>query len=340
MIGGADGTLTQAFGQLAQPPWSDYLVKDEEFGLYGASIPVPNEEPGNSWELLSVRNQIFAVITKCDYHRMRHERVPGESFLELHFSLDGKTTLNPAATDEIAVRQSAMMLCRQAPGTNYTVYCPPGARALLSIYVHPSFLIRGLGITPDLLPTAARILLAEAPGKLVSQQFPLHFEIRQRIVEILDTPYVGTRRLHFCAAKLVELLCQCVQALETMQSDGEHAFTERDLRMFNRAREILSTQFNPQPTISSLARAVGTNTNKLKTGFKLIYGTTIFGFGHHHRMMHAMQLLQSRQHSVAQVANAVGYRSQASFSTAFKEFFSQLPRDARRGGQGEADTGV
>ena len=330
VVGGAGSTLTQAFGRLPDPHWRQQLLKDETFGLYGATIPIPNESPGNVWELLSIRDQIFAVITKCDYHRVRHETVPGESFVELHFSIDGETTFSGTANDEIAVGKSTLLVCRQAVGTNYTVYCPPGARSLVSLYVRPTFLLQHLGMQPD----AASDLLADPFGGLVVRQFPLRFEAQEAIRLLLETSLVGAQRLHFYAAKVIELLCQCTHSLRALRAnDNRAAFSERDLRMFDLARQLLATQFNPQPTIFSVARAVGTNTNKLKTGFRLIYGTTLFDFGNRHRMQHAMKLLVARQHSVAEVAAAVGYRSQASFSTAFKDFFNQLPRDVRRTSQ-------
>ena len=36
--------------------------------------------------------------------------------------------------------------------------------------------------------------------------------------------------------------------------------------------------------------------------------------------------------TIVEVARQIGYRSQASFSMAFKEFFGQLPKDVRRAG--------
>lgn len=331
VIGGVGCTLTQAFERLPDPLWRQQLLRDESFGLYSASIPIPNETPGSVWELLSIRDQVFTVITQCDYHQVRHETVPGESFVELHFSIDGETRLSGAANDDIAVRKSTLLVCRQAAGTSYTVYCPPGARSLVSVYVRPSFLMHQLGMAPE----CANELLADPFNGLMARQLPLRFEVQEALRQLLDSSLSGRRRMHFQAAKVMELLCRCAQAFEVEPPQGRRvsAFSERDLRMFELARHILATQLSPQPTIASVARAIGTNTNKLKTGFRLIYGTTLFEFGNRHRMLHAMKLLRARRNSVAEVAAAVGYRNQASFSTAFKDFFGQLPRDVRRTGE-------
>jgi len=47
-------------------------------------------------------------------------------------------------------------------------------------------------------------------------------------------------------------------------------------------------------------------------------------------MQHALTLFRERSLSVAQVADAVGYRHQTSFATAFRRHFGMRPKDVRR----------
>ncbi len=332
VICGPHGTLTDAFERLRQPPWQDMSLQDDVFNITQTLIPVPGEDKNNTWELLSVHDSIFAVITKCNYTTTRREMVPSQSFLEFHFSLDGETTLSAEKDDAIPVHQTHIFVCRQGKA-DYEVYCPPGPRRLISLYVRPEFMIKRLGVDPTALPDLAKSLFSD-PSEMIIQQLPIRLDLQNTIYQLLDTPFTGMRRLHFCASKIIDLLCLCARDLAALvPSDGAGmVFNERDLAMFNNARQILSTQFLPQPTILSLSKAVGTNTNKLKTGFKILYGMTIFEFGNHHRMMHAQKLLAEKHLPVSDVARLVGYQSQASFSIAFKDFFGELPRDVRRKG--------
>jgi AraC-like DNA-binding protein len=145
-------------------------------------------------------------------------------------------------------------------------------------------------------------------------------------------PFTQRRRLLYAEAKVLELLCHCADDLVAHPDVAPvmDMFTERELHMFEEARRILSSHFSPTPTISYLARAVGTNTSKLKRGFKLIYGTTIFELGHQYRMKRALELLATERLSVGTVAEMIGYQYQASFASAFKDYYGFLPKDARK----------
>ena len=65
-------------------------------------------------------------------------------------------------------------------------------------------------------------------------------------------------------------------------------------------------------------------------GFRLLYGTTIFAYRNRHGMDKAMQLLVGGDVSIAAVASAVGFRHQASFTSAFRGHFGVTPNQARQ----------
>ncbi len=68
----------------------------------------------------------------------------------------------------------------------------------------------------------------------------------------------------------------------------------------------------------------------LTTGFKAVYGETIFDFSVRCRMQHAMTLLRDQHWSVDKVSEAVGYGHSTSFATAFRRYFGMRPIDVRR----------
>jgi AraC family transcriptional regulator, transcriptional activator of the genes for pyochelin and ferripyochelin receptors len=57
------------------------------------------------------------------------------------------------------------------------------------------------------------------------------------------------------------------------------------------------------------------NERKLKQGFRQIFGTTVFGYLHDHRMEQAKQMLAEQKLSVAEVAHAVGYSHLSHFAS-------------------------
>jgi AraC-like DNA-binding protein len=102
---------------------------------------------------------------------------------------------------------------------------------------------------------------------------------------------------------------------------------ERD-RVYG-ALDIIEHSLNNPPTIPSLARLVGLNTSKLKSGFKAQFGYTVFGYIHHLRMLRAMALLRYTDLNVSQVAWDVGYANTSAFSAAFKREFGFSPGTLR-----------
>ena len=86
--------------------------------------------------------------------------------------------------------------------------------------------------------------------------------------------------------------------------------------------------FREWPAIEKTISAVF---DKLGPGFKAVFGETIFDFSLRCRMQHALQLLRDERTQVARVAEAVGYRHQTSFATAFRRHFGLRPKDVRRG---------
>ena len=337
LLGGEGATLREAFAALLSPPWNAYVRMNDELGIVHAVIPIPGESPNDGWEMLSIRGEVFAIITKCDYRNARREIVPSEPFIEAHFSMEGATRLVDDTHADVAIRCDNMMVCRQGVDTNYLVYCPPGPRLHVSLYVSPRAMTGQFGLEATERDCGPNPFLVDAAPATIMRQLPIQPDVQAALRQLVKNDFAGVRRTSFVGSKIIELACFCARDITAFQGKAGDSFTfsDRDLAIFERARELLSTQFNPPLTIPALAKTIGTNTNKLKAGFKLIYGATVFEFANQHRMQHAMVLLMSRHVPISEVASTVGYRSQASFSTAFKAFFGRLPREVRRTGSVE-----
>lgn len=332
-LAGTGAGLREAFRRLREDDGHNHpTVTIAERNLMAARVVIPADEGDGSWELLSVRDEIFVVITDCRYVDTRQEYVPAEGFIEFHFTLTGPVQLESTATAHLDLRDPLMFVCRQGAGAGYTVWCEPGPRRLVSIYLREDFLTSIIGTTPPADHSLLRELLRTPPGRIACYQLPIRIDVVDILRELMALPYAGCLRLLFAEAKILELLCRCVDDVAA-HSDAVPVmdiFTDRELQMFEEARRILSSHFSPTPTISYLARAVGTNTSKLKRGFKLIYGATIFELGHQYRMKRALELLVRERLPVGVVADMIGYQHQASFASAFKDYYGFLPKDARR----------
>jgi LacI family transcriptional regulator len=98
------------------------------------------------------------------------------------------------------------------------------------------------------------------------------------------------------------------------------------------ARALAYLRSHPESSITAgeLARLVGMSRRSLETAMKLATGSSPGRTLQQRRRMRAEQLLQQTDLSIAAVGEACGYREGAVFSTAFRRWTGQSPREFRR----------
>ncbi|WKD29240.1 AraC family transcriptional regulator [Halomonas sp. KG2] len=102
-----------------------------------------------------------------------------------------------------------------------------------------------------------------------------------------------------------------------------------DAERIVQAHEIILSELDRPLTLAYLGARVGLGEQKLKQGFRRMFGATPQHFLHQQRMHHAHALLESGQ-QVAQAAYAAGYRHPSNFSSAFTRFFGYAPKAIKR----------
>ncbi|WP_416671894.1 helix-turn-helix transcriptional regulator [Egbenema bharatensis] len=152
--------------------------------------------------------------------------------------------------------------------------------------------------------------------------------MNQVLQQILQAPYQGLTQQLYLESKALELL-----ALQFSQWTGEPSSRERSRRLTSiererlyTARDLLIRHTNTSPSLATIAQQVGLSEYRLKQGFQQVFGTTPFGYVHHHRMQVAQELLLNSDLSIAGVAARVGYCNPEAFSTAFRRRFGINPK--------------
>ena len=101
---------------------------------------------------------------------------------------------------------------------------------------------------------------------------------------------------------------------------------EDNVAKIKRAKEIVIARMAEPPTLQELSEEIGLSLNKLKEGFKQIYGDSVFSFLFDYKMEVARQLLESGAHNVNEVGLKVGYSTASHFIAAFKKKFGTTPK--------------
>ncbi|AUD04046.1 AraC family transcriptional regulator [Spirosoma pollinicola] len=164
---------------------------------------------------------------------------------------------------------------------------------------------------------------------LAPRNLPVRPAIKSVLHTLLHCPYQGLVKRLFLEAKQIELLALLIDEAQKQPSTRPAGLKAYDVDKLMAAKAWLDEHFLEPVTLFYLARLVGLNDFKLKNGFRILFATTVFGYLSGLRLNHARQLLLDGGHSVADVADIVGYGRADHFSHAFRLYFGYRPSDLK-----------
>jgi AraC-like DNA-binding protein len=142
--------------------------------------------------------------------------------------------------------------------------------------------------------------------------------------EALDHSYNGALGELFLECNALSFVLEVAKLLE----HERRMVTEIGRGHYDRvmeAREFLDANLTTPPRALELARRVGTNITTLQANFKLVVGTTVFGYVREQRLLMARVLLREHDVSVAEAGYRVGFSSPAAFTAAYRRSFGHPP---------------
>ena len=113
---------------------------------------------------------------------------------------------------------------------------------------------------------------------------------------------------------------------------GKHTtYSGFERKALLKAKEILCDHYSSPPTIPELAKMVALNEHKLKSGFRDMYGKSIYEYVRSLRMKNASHLLENIDLSISEIAGMVGYVNTSHFARAFRNEYGLNPSVFRLG---------
>ncbi|MFW5850153.1 MAG: helix-turn-helix transcriptional regulator [Spirochaetota bacterium] len=146
------------------------------------------------------------------------------------------------------------------------------------------------------------------------------------IDQIHSSPYTGGLKRLYLEAKCLELMSMRLAQLCAEEPATTHPPLRRaDIDRIHEARDLLTVHCTDPPSLREIALMVGMNCNKLKYGFREVFGETVFGYLRSFRLEQARRLLREGDCSVTEVAYRVGYNSLSHFARIFRERYGISP---------------
>jgi AraC family transcriptional activator of pyochelin receptor len=148
--------------------------------------------------------------------------------------------------------------------------------------------------------------------------------------ELYGYPTTGACAGLLAEARTLEIVARLASAFanDTAPTLGADTpvlrLSSADVERLHEAKRLVETELDAPLTLMLLARRVGINVNKLKAGFKLLFGRTVTEHAIETRLAFAHDLLRSSELPISSVAYRVGY-DPAHFSVAFKRRYGIQP---------------
>lgn len=112
----------------------------------------------------------------------------------------------------------------------------------------------------------------------------------------------------------------------------EEEFQKLDRILLEKATKVVEDNLNDSDfDVNALARGVNMSRSTFSRKIKSITGKTPLDFILEIKMQHACKLLESKNYSISQVADMVGYGDRRYFTTSFKKEIGISPRDYQNG---------
>ncbi|WP_118973644.1 helix-turn-helix transcriptional regulator [Taibaiella koreensis] len=150
------------------------------------------------------------------------------------------------------------------------------------------------------------------------------------IDDMYHAPFQGRLKHLFLEAKTIELFLLQIGQLDKRSQTPAVKLKKEHIACLQDIKTYLEQHFDQPASIAVLSRRAGINAMKLKSGFKQLFGTTVFGYLHSVRMREARRLLLEEGLPVHEVADKVGYQYPHHFTAAFKKQFHITPSQLRR----------
>jgi AraC-like DNA-binding protein len=120
-----------------------------------------------------------------------------------------------------------------------------------------------------------------------------------------------------------------------LSRDRHPKLSGRDQAAIRRAREMLLSDMRRPPSLADLAKAANLSERRLNSGFRQLYGATVFEVLRDERLEHARQALEADALSLKELSYRVGYNHVSSFVHAFRARYGAPPGQySRRGVSG------
>lgn len=173
--------------------------------------------------------------------------------------------------------------------------------------------------------TCPTLIMHRKGDRLIEYQHARYMHERIHDAQLVISE--GTDHFPWFSIRRSELI-----TLQTFLEDGKAIHNPRlemlavkDIFILYEIKSYLINNYALDTSIKDLSKKFAINEFKIKSGFRLLFGSPVIGFLSEVRLRKACELLADPEETVASVSEQVGYKHSNNFSIAFKRRFELTP---------------
>ncbi|RAV30010.1 helix-turn-helix domain-containing protein [Sinomicrobium soli] len=165
--------------------------------------------------------------------------------------------------------------------------------------------------------------------KIISDhKVAINYEIYKVINDILQCHRTDGLKKIYLECKILELL---ILQIDSLTGNLNKMVTPKaEIEKIYAAKEYIENNLNENCTLMDMAHKFNTNEFSLNSGFKKLFGTTIFQYWLTCRLKKAVHLIEYENLNINEASYEVGYKNPQHFTAAFKRKYGFLPSKLKK----------
>ncbi|WP_177734107.1 helix-turn-helix domain-containing protein [Flavobacterium inviolabile] len=245
--------------------------------------------------------------------------------IKMHFLLYGQSQVKEAegSLHRFETLQHNLIYCNKEK-SKWNWYTPDHFK-LFEVHIHPDFFKKYVCEEEPHIKQFLTSIKQKHNCTLAKKNLTITPEIIAIIENITGCKRKGIYKRLYIESQIVQLLLSQLEQMSCKNCPLQCSLKEADVNKMYQVRDLLLADMHYPFTLSELAYKVGTNEFTLKKGFKILFGTTVFGYLNDLKMEKAQKMLAEKNTTVTQVAEFIGYKNATHFTTAFKKKYGVVP---------------
>jgi AraC-like DNA-binding protein len=223
--------------------------------------------------------------------------------------------------------QANLLTCRETK--NFLCFSKNKPLGSVDFMLSTEYMERIANWYPDIFERIVNRFLCGESFRVFPENIMFCPEIRRILNNILNYKAAGNAAILYLDTKILEVLSLLVCKTSQKNCSACSCYSVKDNDKLFHVKAIIEQQYQNPPSLHQLALMAGTNVCKLKTGFKELFGATVFEYLFDYRMELACKYLLDSDKSIQDIADSIGYEYHSHFSTAFKRKFGLSPLEYR-----------